>query len=175
MKLIPVNQENTQLYIDIGIQAYQEHYTYLWKDADTRPYLHDNYTPEVVTKDLENPNFEQFLIEWKGNFVGVLKIVRDAAVQDFSSDEALLIEKIYLLSKYSGLGIGKQCLNTVYEIASTMGKKVVWLDTMKNGRALSFYIDLGFQIIGVKNLLYPSVLEDQKAMYVLCYYLDDYT
>ena len=84
----------------------------------------------------------------------------------------MLLEKIYLLEEYAGTGLGTQSLKLITAYARSLGKIVLWLDTMKKGRALSFYQEFGFQIVGEKELEFERVLENEKPMYILLYKLN---
>ena len=171
IKIIPLGESNSDMYIDIGIRSYHQHYLHLWPNSDPGPYIEDNYTTEIVHRDLGDPNLKHYLVEYRSAPAGIFKIVLNAAVEPHTAKDALLIEKIYFLREYSGLGLGKACLKYVIEMARSAGKKVVWLDTMKHGPALAFYQKFGFEILGEKRLKYEGALEDQKAMLILQYLL----
>lgn len=169
MKMIPVSIDTINSYIEVGKNSYCQHYLHLWPANNPAPYIENNYTTEVVQQDLKDPNLLHYTISKDNEIVGILKIVVDAAVAQYSGKESMLLEKIYLLAPYSGQGLGKQCLRHVMDLAVKYGKKVLWLDTMKNGRALAFYLDFGFRIIGEKDLEFPTALEDQKRMCLMVY------
>lgn len=171
MKILPLKEGSIATYIDIGIRSYHEHYLHLWPDSDPSPYIEDNYTFEIVSKELKNANLKHYLVEFNSVPAGIFKIVLNAAIGAYPATDALLIEKIYFLKAFSGQGLGKSCLKYLIEKARSMGKKVIWLDTMKQGPALAFYQKLGFEILGKKELHYEGALEDQKAMLILQYLL----
>lgn len=169
MDIVAVSQDTLETYIEVGIASYHQHYLHLWKDENPAPYLENNFRRELVEQDLKNINLNHLLIKDNHEVIGILKIVKNAPVAQYKAEEAMLLEKIYLLASYTGQGLGKKSLQFAIDLATVSGKKVLWLDTMKKGRALDFYLDLGFHIIGEKDLSYPSVLNDQKEMYLLVY------
>ena len=171
IEFVPVTSQNQATYIEVGIRSYEEHYLHLWPNLDPSPYFDNNYTEEIVSEELLNDNLQHYLIVYDSKPVGLFKLVTNASLQSYQSEDALLVEKIYLLADYSGMGLGKACLHFIIEKARTKGKKVIWLDTMKNGRALDFYLKFGFEIVGEKELPYPSALDSQKAMIILQYIL----
>jgi len=79
----------------------------------------------------------------------------------------MLLERLYLLQEYSGKGIGKQALDFVTDEALKMGKRVLWLDTMRKGPALLFYRKHGFVVLEEKTLHYPDSIEEERPMYIL--------
>ena len=168
---IPVVNENRESYVKLGIRSYEQHYLHLWQNSDPSPYLSNNFTDDIISDELQNDELRHFIVRFNTQPAGIFKLVLNAAVGDYDAAQALLIEKIYLLAEYSGQGIGKACLHFVLKYAGELDKRVIWLDTMKNGRALDFYLDFGFKIIGEKDLSYPNVLDEQKPMFVLSYEL----
>ncbi len=169
VELKPLTEALAGIYIDIGIQSYGQHYLHLWPQGDPSPYIESSFTTEVVKRELLDTNAMHFLITQENETVGILKVILNAPLEAYPGKNALLLEKIYLLQSFSGRGIGKICLSIILEYAKSLEKEILWLDTMKKGRALSFYQDFGFRIVGEKRLPFKSALEDQKAMYILAY------
>ena len=52
-----------------------------------------------------------------------------------------------------------------------VGKKVIWLETMKKGKALHFYHNNGFEITGDTEIYLEGVLPEEKEMWVMVKYL----
>lgn len=171
MKIVPLTADTIDIYLEVGIASYCEHYLHLWKNSDPREYMADNFTEAIVSKDLLDPNLKHFIVKLNEVPVGLLKMVKDSPLGNYTATEAILLEKIYLLADYSGQGIGKECLTYAVDYAKTLNKKILWLDTMKKGRALSFYLDFGFRIVRETSLSFPSAVEEQKGMYILSYEL----
>lgn len=76
---------------------------------------------------------------------GYLKVNTGAAQSEPMGDEALEIERIYILEKFQKHGLGKQLFNKALEIAQEGGKGKIWLGVWeKNENAIAFYERLGF-------------------------------
>lgn len=110
---------------------------------------------------------ENFLVKFEDTILGIAKIIWNKEIEEHSAEEALLVEKLYLLNKFSGKGYGSQVLRHVENHAKTLGKSVVWLDTMKKGKQLNFYLKNGYEINKPSEVLLPGVLEEEKAMWVM--------
>jgi GNAT superfamily N-acetyltransferase len=82
-------------------------------------------------------------------------------------NEALLIEKIYLLNNSTGRGIGAAVLEFSETYARQLGKKVIWLDTMQKEPALHFYLRHDYRILEEHTLHYNEVLDEERPMYIL--------
>ena len=171
MELKRVTSKDIDSYIEVGKKSYRQHYLHLWKNGDPEPYISNSFTDQVVKNELKNPNFVHFLVLEGKNTAGIIKIVIDAGYGQYEAKDAMLLEKIYLLESFAGMGLGTGCLNQIVDYARSLGKTVLWLDTMKNGRPLPFYLNYGFNIIGEKELEFKGVLESQKPMYILSYKL----
>lgn len=167
VRLRPLSKELIECYCQIGKEAYTAHYAHLWPKGDASPYISRNLQADVVKKELENVDNAHFLIQHDMVTVGILKLILNAAVREFDSNDAMLLEKVYLKPASTGKGIGTVVLTRVIELATRMDKKVLWLDTMQKGPALQFYLDSGFEIVGEQDLPIPGVLDDEKGMFIL--------
>lgn len=170
--MIALRPELISTYNQVGSDSYCQHYLHLWENRNPLPYIESSFTEEVVAGEIQDDNLVHFIIEEKGEMAGIIKLVRNAPVESFTGQEAILLEKIYLLSTFTGQGLGKKCLQYVIDFATRQGKKVLWLDTMKKGRALQFYLDAGFIIWSEKDHHFKEILADQRPMYVLGYPLE---
>ena len=170
--MLRLTTEHIATYIEVGEISYCQHYLHLWENRDPRPYINTSFTREVVSEELKDPNFIHFIVMNDSKAVGVLKIVINAELGNYSADQSMLLEKIYLLSEYSGMGLGTKCLDFVRDFARSKDKEVLWLDTMKNGRALAFYLEYGFNIVGEKDLGFNEAIPSEKPMYILQYELN---
>jgi len=167
IKFEAVSNETSQLYCKLGIKAYKEHYLHLWKNNDPTPYIEESFTIDVVRHELKD-NLSSLRLIYQGNTaVGILKLIKDAPVAPHISKETVLLEKIYILNKFSGKGIGSLALGWVEKYCLNSNKQVLWLETMQKGPALKFYLKNGYHILKEKQLKFDQVLEKQKPMYVL--------
>jgi GNAT superfamily N-acetyltransferase len=116
---------------------------------------------------MENSNIVFFIVYDGPTAVGILKIKINSALAPYSAEDAMLLDKIYILKQHSGKGVGKKVLDFVIEMGETHNKKSIWLEAMKKGPALQFYLKNGFKIHGEIQHPSPEVVADQKAMYTL--------
>ncbi|MGI9552293.1 MAG: GNAT family N-acetyltransferase [Aurantibacter sp.] len=172
IEILPLTQEKFGEYIEVGKKSYAEHYLDLWQDRDPSPYIDESFTEEVLHRDLKNQNSNLFIIYSNNAPIGVLKIIVNRKIGHYTSDEALLLQKIYLLNECSGTGIGSYTLAFVLDFAKRRNKKVVWLDVMKKGRALQFYLKKGFRIHDEIQHKSPQVIERHRDMYIMVKELD---
>ncbi len=162
-----VVKESIDTYIQVGKQSYCEHYLHLWENRDPSPYLNNSFTTDVVQEELENPNAVNFLVKAEDTPVGIVKLLLNEPLDGFPANDCLLAQKIYLLKAFSGKGIGAQVLELIEEYAKSQNKKIVWLDTMKKGKPVDFYIKHGYSIKKESELKLKGAIPAEKPMWVL--------
>ncbi|SDQ56870.1 GNAT family N-acetyltransferase [Flagellimonas zhangzhouensis] len=167
LNFIPVTLANLDTYLEVGVKSYREHYLHLWTNADPTPYISYGLTKSVVEKELKDPNASHYLINCKGETVGILKLVLHCGIDEITPEEALKAEKIYFLKEHSGKGLGKQTLQWIETKAKSLNKKLVWLDTMQKGNPIHFYQKNGYVIKRESEVILPGVLDTEKPMWIL--------
>lgn len=159
MKLINVTTTELDLLIEVAHTTYREHYQYLWKDKGEH-YIKTSYHKAAFIKELQDKNVGLYLITNEGTTYGYLKLNFDAPLRDYTAEEALELERIYLLKKATGKGLGKAVMNAVDSIAKDLDKKVVWLKTMECSDAQIFYRKCAYAVCGKTMLnvegIYPQ-------------------
>ncbi len=167
ISIIALTREFFDLYCEIGIQSYRQYYLHLWEDKDPTPYIDSSFTQNVLDQEMAHPNDEHFII-YNGTLpVGIFKAIVHSEIAPYTSKEAFLLEKLYILKEYSGKGIGTEVLNFVENKAKKLNKKILWLDTMKKGPALNFYLKNGFEILRERVLEFSNVLKSERQMLIL--------
>lgn len=166
LEMVSLTKPLLGTYVDIGTTAYKQHYRHLWQNGNCTPYISCNFAKEVLYKELQDLNTELFLIKNGSAMVGIAKLDLDASLGPFTEKEALLLDKIYLLKAHSGMGIGTKVLDFSESRARQLGKTILWLDTMKNGPALPFYLKNGFEIYDSTALPFSESIETERAMYI---------
>lgn len=162
-----VTAANLPTYREVGEKSYREHYLHLWPKADPTPYLRNSFSPEVLDRELRDPGTAYFIIRKNRVAAGIIKLLLHREISHYTAEDALLLEKLYLLREFAGQGLGARSLRFVEAMGRQLGKKALWLDAMQKGPALPFYIREGFRIIGEKMLPFEEARETEKPMYLL--------
>jgi GNAT superfamily N-acetyltransferase len=154
----------------VAIKAYTDHYLHLWHDTGEW-YIHKSFAAKNLLPELQDSNACFFLIYYKEELVGFLKLNIDAPSPDQDAN-ALELERIYLTKNASGRGIGKYVLDFVFEIARSQNKNIVWLKVMDSSTdPIRFYKKNGFEICGAHRLDFPQMKEEFRGMYMMKKYL----
>lgn len=130
----------------ISRKAYYLNYFDHWNSqAGIESYLEDQFGDARLTNDLSNKNVVYHFIKFHEKTVGFTKL--NLTPRQFSDLSCCELEKIYLLPKYIGKGIGKKALKENLSFAQRKQKSGVILYVIDtNRRALEFYKGFGFEV-----------------------------
>jgi GNAT superfamily N-acetyltransferase len=154
------------LIVEVALQSYVEHYTYLWTDAG-ESYMVRNFSPHIIEKELGAENSEFYLLMLNDSPIGFLKINDQKALAPHSKEECLELERIYLLERVAGKGVGGEAMNFVLNVAKEKSRKVVWLKAMDSSLAVKFYKKMGFEITGSVVLDLPYMKNELRNLLVM--------
>ena len=112
---------------------------------DMEKYLREKFSEEQLLSEVDNPDSEFYLAKLNEEVVGYLKLNIGQAQTELKDDKGLEIERIYVLNKFIGKGVGKQLFNLTLNIANQKDSQYIWLGVWeKNERAINFYLKNGF-------------------------------
>jgi GNAT superfamily N-acetyltransferase len=155
------------LLTDVALTAYQAHYLYLWSD-NGQFYINKCFTTAALKKELNEKDSYFYLIYTDNQPMGFLKFNdRKALDENYSSEDCLELERLYLLPEAQGKGIGKAAVKFTLDRARELKRKTVWLKVMDSSSAVEFYENLGFQKCGTYRLSFPEMLEQYRGMYIM--------
>lgn len=131
----------------IGKQTFIETFAADNTKENIKKYLDTAYSSEKLMAELNNKNSEFYFAELEGNIVGYLKINLEDSQTEMILNNALEIERIYVLKEFQGKKVGQILFNKAIEIANQNLLKYVWLGVWeRNPRAIRFYEKNGFKI-----------------------------
>ncbi len=112
---------------------------------DFKNYIEAAFEKSNIAKQLRNP-CSYFYFSFKdGQLAGYFKLNIEDAQTDINSEEAIELERIYVLKDFQGQQIGKHMLQEAIKLASQFEKKYMWLGVWeKNTDAIRFYQKNGF-------------------------------
>ena len=129
----------------IGKTTFAETFTEHNTKEDLDKYLEESFSNEKLSSELNNPESSIYFAEIENNVVGYLKINFGASQTELKDNEALEIERIYVLQAFHGKKLGQALYEKAISIAKEMKVKYVWLGVWEqNHRALQFYKKNGF-------------------------------
>jgi RimJ/RimL family protein N-acetyltransferase len=170
MNLRKVKLSDLQELQVIGSETYLDHYRYLWKPGGVDWYINRCFGEEVLEKELRDGNIEYYIIENAGENIGMMKIVLKKALPNSDIENALYLEKIYFVSKWTGKGVGKETIEFVFRRAGELGRDCVWLKAMDTSlKPIAAYENAGFTIHSraVLNNEFELMKEEFRGMVVM--------
>lgn len=127
-------------------------------------YLAESFSVDAIESEMEHSPY--FIAFRRGRAVGYAKL-RDGQPHESIKGNAIELQRIYLVERVWGTGIGKQLLDHCIAEARAMGKDVLWLGVWEqNERGLSFYVKHGFTRVGTLTFPYGDEVGINAVMQI---------
>lgn len=148
------------LLSSLSVVTFYEAYFEQDDPHDLSNYLAENFTTEAIEAEMEHSTY--FIAFRRGRAVGYAKL-RDGEPHESVAGNAIELQRIYLVERVWGTGIGDILLDE----ARAMGKDVLWLGVWEeNRRGLSFYGRHGFERVGTLTFPYADSVGINAVMQI---------
>ncbi len=142
----PLIKEDLPLLQNIGKVTFSETFDEINTPDNMKKYLKEKFNQKLLISELEDSDSKFFFAEVKDKVVGYLKVNKDKAQTEDVLNNAMEIERIYVLKNYHGKNVGRVLFDKALEIAQEMNASVIWLGVWEsNYRAIKFYEKYGFE------------------------------
>jgi ribosomal protein S18 acetylase RimI-like enzyme len=129
----------------ISIQTFHESFSGLNSEENMNDYLTTSFSSEKLSAELSNQSSQFYFAIVEAEVVGYLKLNLGQAQTEIKDNQALEIERIYVLQAFHGKKVGQLLYDKAIQIAEQINASYVWLGVWENNhRALSFYKKNGF-------------------------------
>lgn len=133
---------------EIGRTTFFEAFAGVNTVENMKDYLENSFSEEKLKTELNNKDSQFYFALVDGNVVAYLKINTGEA-QNEKMNDALEIERIYVLKAFYGKNVAQNLYQKAIDIAYEMQVGTVWLGVWEeNYRALRFYEKNGFTAFG---------------------------
>ncbi|MDD7887452.1 GNAT family N-acetyltransferase [Flavivirga sp. 57AJ16] len=157
----------------ICIDAYSKNFYDHWNEGGLEWYLEKEFSAERLKFDLLDKDTEYYFIKRGLKNVGFIKI-KNNTNKDLNIENAVELEKIYVLPECKGMGIGKSALTEIIKKTKEHGYKNLILCVIDtNVNAIAFYEKLGFIFHSKTILDIPYFKEELKGMNRMIIQLDE--
>ena len=147
MQIRPVHRLEIQTLRDLAFKTFSTAFRAQNEPADFDAYMHKAFSLEQVAKELDNPESHFYFIEKDGQTIGYLKLNKGAAQTDTKLENALEIERIYVLADFQGQGVGHKLFDFALDFAQKGAFYWLWLGVWeKNPAAVRFYERHGLEV-----------------------------
>lgn len=129
----------------VGRQTFFETFSPYNTPENISKYLNEGFSESQLTKELTNPNSEFYFAIFEGAAIGYLKINFGTSQTELQDDQAIEIERIYILNEFQGKRVGQLLYNKAVDIARERKVQYLWLGVWEeNTKAIDFYKKNGF-------------------------------
>ncbi|NOQ75151.1 MAG: GNAT family N-acetyltransferase [Crocinitomix sp.] len=133
----------------VAIETFIQSHGHSASEKDVNNYLQANYTEEIFKSELNNPSNVYRVLFFENEMAGYSKISYNQAISAVNSTRICKLERIYVLEKFHGQGLGEELFNYNIALSKANGQIGIWLFTwIENKRAVRFYEKMGFEIVG---------------------------
>lgn len=145
IKIDQINNSQIDALQQIGRQTFAETFTESNTAANMAKYLEEAYSYEKLSTELNNPNSFFYFAMLDEKVIGYLKLNKGSSQTELKDNNALEIERIYVLKEFHGKKVGQLLFDKAMTIAKEQHVAYVWLGVWEeNKRALQFYTKNGF-------------------------------
>ncbi|NLT11985.1 MAG: GNAT family N-acetyltransferase [Clostridiaceae bacterium] len=133
----------------ISEKTFEETFSHLNSPEDMALYFQENTQDDILIREMNNPDSTFYIAEDQGEVIGYIKINRGPAQTEPGHDDALEVQRLYVLKAYKGSGIGRRLMQEAIDRAIESALRYVWLGVWEhNVKAIRFYEKLGFRPFG---------------------------
>ena len=144
INITPVTKDQLFKLRDLMETTFMEAFEHLNAPENIEIYKAQNLSKENVLAEMENKNSSFYFVYFGDEPAGYLKLNIKEAQTDSLLDNALEIERIYLLNAFQGKGLGKALFAFAEGLAVKGGYSWLWLGVWeKNDKAIEFYTHHG--------------------------------
>jgi ribosomal protein S18 acetylase RimI-like enzyme len=119
---------------------------------DMEAYLSANYSPEIQSAELTDPNLTTLVAEWENRIVAFSQIRLNLISGFYLGDNPIELWRFYLDSHWHGSGFAYVLMDSTLEAAKQYSGTSIWLSVWEeNHQAISFYKKCGFKDAGKKD------------------------
>ena len=145
IKIEQINHSHIAALQQIGRQTFSETFAESNTAENMAKYLGEAYSFEKLNNEINNPNSFFYFAMLDEKVIGYLKINMGGSQTELKENDALEIERIYVLKDYHGKKVGQLLFDKAIAIANQQNLAYVWLGVWEeNKRALQFYTKNGF-------------------------------
>ena len=112
-----VEMADVEVLAKIAKQTFRETFAHDNTEEKLQEYFEEAYSLRVLSSELENPESETYFIMHEEEIAGFLKVNWGNAQTERELEDAFEIQRLYVLQKFQGFGLGKQLFEFALELA----------------------------------------------------------
>ncbi len=137
--------EDATLLQQIGRTTFEQTFSSSNSKENMEKYLEEGFSLTKLQAEIDDPNAEFYFAMQDNSIIGYLKLNIGQSQTEIKNDNALEIERIYVLKEFHGQNIGQRLFEKALERANAQNVDFIWLGVWEeNRRAIQFYTKNGF-------------------------------
>lgn len=125
----------------------------------------ESFNDAVLKKEILDEHSHICLLFFDNEAAAFIKVNDHKSQTEDMGTEYVELQRIYILQKYQGKGLGRVLMDKVHDIAQSYGRKKIWLGVWEhNQKAIDFYKKFGFEITGDHSFF---VGDDEQRDYIM--------
>ena len=149
MQISRVNISDLKTLQELSRQTYSDTFAGDNTPENMQSYLEASFNEQQLSTELNNPDAAFYFAMTDNKAVGYLKLNFGPAQTELQDNNAIEIERIYVLKDFHGKKVGQFLLEKAVEIALERNASYIWLGVWeKNLKAIRFYEKNGFTPFG---------------------------
>lgn len=149
IQIVKAVHSNASKIAALALQTFIESHGHSASEADIKAYVTDKLSVQKIEAELSDQQNLFHLVYMNGELAGYSKIIPETKCEFVPEQGIAKMERLYVLEKFHGMKIGKQLMDFNIQLAKNQQQKGMWLYTwVENQRAIAFYTNIGFQIVG---------------------------
>lgn len=140
-----LNPERVNELKAISLETFTQSFFHLNTRGNFVAYVSEAFSEEILKQELSAPGTWFYFIYFQNQLAGYFKINFQASPGPETDMHSMELQRIYVLNKYQGSGIGSRALEFVLDMAKSANCKSIWLGVWEhNIKAIRFYENHGF-------------------------------
>jgi len=144
-----VHPSEVEELLSLSRKTFYDAFEHLNNKDDFEAYTAVAFTSQKLLSELENQHSQFYFVIINDEKVGYVKLNYSSAQTELQDENAIEVERIYVLASQQGKKIGNQLLDFAIDKAKDEGKHFIWLGVWEHNQAAQrFYERNGFKAFG---------------------------
>lgn len=144
--LEPVTQEQVSQLRQHAIETFTETFGHDNTPEQLEAYFNEAYAEKVLAEEITSSDSQVDFVLVDDQIAGYRKVNWGKEQTEQELEDAFEIQRLYVLKKYQGLGLGKLLFEDALSMAAQKGFTWAWLGVWEhNTKAQGFYAKYGFE------------------------------
>ena len=166
MQIIRCNKTHLDEYQLVARQSFIDAFEKVSEPESFQLYVETAFLPEVLRGDLLDAHTAIYFLKTReGETAGYVKLRWDRSEEFFPNETALELQRIYLLEKFWGKGLGKTLLDYCEKYAREHNFAWIWLVVWsENYGAIRFYEREGWEKFAQKDFQFGNEIHHDPVL-----------